>query len=61
MDEYVSNAAWLAGDVRADAIDDIADQFERPTGAATFWNEVSVRRTIREATLAPRVWERRAG
>ncbi|HEV7205589.1 MAG TPA: hypothetical protein VGN18_13350 [Jatrophihabitans sp.] len=48
--DYVTNAAWLRALGRADAIDDIADQFERrvapaaESGAATFWSPVAVTR-----------------
>jgi hypothetical protein len=61
MDDYVTNAAWRAGTARADTIDEIADQFERPSGADAFWNDVTVRRAAREMALAPRRIERRAG
>jgi len=30
---YVTNSAWTAAPMRADTIDEIADQFERPAGA----------------------------
>ncbi len=59
--EYVSNAAWLTIPVRPDTIDEIADQFERPTGAITFWSDIVTRRAERDTRLAPRVMERRAG
>lgn len=38
-DEYVTNAAWVREVGRVDAIDDVADQFERPVaaGAEAFW------------------------
>ena len=60
-DEYVSNAGWLATTARPDTIDEIADQFERPSGAGTFWSDIMARRTERDIRLAPRVMERRAG
>jgi hypothetical protein len=38
-EDYVTNDAWLRTAARADAIDDIADQFERPAvGAEAFWS-----------------------
>ncbi len=37
--EYVTNAAWLRTAGRADAIDEVADAFERPSGAEAFWTE----------------------
>ena len=37
-DEYVTNDAWVRTVGRPDAIDDVADQFERPSGAARFWS-----------------------
>ncbi len=43
MSEYVSNAAWLEPPGRADTIDEVADQFERPSGAAEFWAAVARR------------------
>ena len=67
-EDYVSNDAWLVGRGRPDAIDEIADQFERPAtsgaatgGAAAFWDDMSSRRVQREMRLAPRHFERRAG
>ncbi len=60
-DSYVTNAAWTANQGRVDAIDEIADQFERPSGAVAFWDDVTTRRLARESTLAPRTLERRAG
>jgi hypothetical protein len=62
-DTYVMNGAWLTPTGRPDAIDEIADQFERraPSGAAEFWDDVSARRVLREVSLAPRSFERRAG
>ncbi|WP_375500747.1 hypothetical protein [uncultured Jatrophihabitans sp.] len=50
MSEYVTNESWVRTLVRTDAIDDIADQFERhapqpslPVGRATARPEVSAR------------------
>ena len=61
-DTYVTNAAWLEPATRPDTIDEIADQFERPRdGALSFWTDVTVRRAERQARLAPRHLERRAG
>jgi hypothetical protein len=58
---YVTNGAWLSQPARDDSIDEIADQFERPAGAVAFWDDVAVRRAMREPTLVPRSMERRAG
>lgn len=58
---YVTSAAWVARPGRADAIDEVADQFERPDGATRFWNEITTRRLARAATIAPRAVDRRAG
>jgi hypothetical protein len=68
-ERYVSNAAWVRPAGRPDAIDEVADQFERPTedGRAAFWADEAPR-----WPLAPRGWrtleyrvtaalERRAG
>ena len=61
-DSYVTNDAWLTHAARPDTIDEIADQFERrEDGAISFWTEVTSRRAAREASLAPRFAERRAG
>ena len=64
-DNYVSQAAWLRSAGREDAIDDVADQFERPTGADAFWASLDLRRTASihaaAASFVPRVIERRAG
>ena len=60
-DAYVTNGAWLSSATRADTIDEVADQFERPSGAQSFWSEVSQRRAERIARLTPRSIERRAG
>lgn len=46
-EDYVSNEAWLTGAGRPDAIDELADQFERPC-AAEFWTELGARRAQRE-------------
>lgn len=51
-DSYVTNAGWTRATGRADAIDDIADQFERPAGAEEFWTRES--RT--EWPRSPRGW-----
>jgi hypothetical protein len=62
MSSYVTNAAWIAHAARPDTIDEIADQFERrQEGAVSFWTDVTGRRAIREAHLAPRLADRRAG
>jgi hypothetical protein len=60
-DDYVTNDAWLRNATRPDSIDEIADQFERPSGSSAFWTDVSVRRAERSMRLAPRTIERRAG
>jgi hypothetical protein len=60
-DDYVTNGAWLAKPARPDTIDEIADEFERPSGATTFWSDIGVRRAERDMRLAPRTIERRAG
>jgi hypothetical protein len=41
--DYVTQGAWLRNEARADAIDDVADQFERPAtqGAEAFWSPAS--------------------
>jgi hypothetical protein len=41
--EYVTNDAWLRQVGRPDAIDEIADQFERPVarGVEAFWTAAS--------------------
>ena len=58
---YVTNADWMAVPGRPDAIDVVADEFERPSGAAAFWDDVTARRMIHASTFAPRTIERRAG
>jgi hypothetical protein len=64
---YVTNGAWLSTASRADAIDEVADQFERPapSGADVFWSSLDLRRgaPIRAAaaSFVPRTIERRAG
>lgn len=61
-DDYVTNSAWLALASRPDTIDEIADQFERPRpGAEAFWTRLHPQRAAREARIAPRQLERRAG
>ena len=63
-DAYVTQGAWLERAGRADAIDDVADQFERG-GADAFWSGLELRRDapIRAvaASFLPRAIERRAG
>jgi hypothetical protein len=69
-DDYVSNAAWVRPAGRPEAIDEVADQFERPAtaGSEAFWTAAETARWPR----APRGWrsvehrtsralERRAG
>ena len=64
---YVNHGAWLRAPVREDAIDDIADQFERPVqaGAEVFWSDLELRRAATvhatTASFVPRAVERRAG
>jgi hypothetical protein len=64
-DGYVTKDAWLNTGGRPDTIDDIADQFERPSGAGAYWSSLELRRgaAIREtaASFVPRLIERRAG
>lgn len=60
-DDYVTNDAWLSKAARPDSIDEIADEFERPSGSTAFWSDLNVRRTERDLRLAPRTIERRAG
>ena len=38
-DNYVTNSAWVRPAGRPDAIDEVADQFERPVdaGMTSFW------------------------
>ncbi|MDT4926358.1 MAG: hypothetical protein QOG01_4071 [Pseudonocardiales bacterium] len=52
--EYVTNDAWLRQVGRPDAIDEIADQFERPVarGVEAFWTAASGTRWPR----TPRGW-----
>jgi len=70
VSSYVSNAAWVRPAGRPDAIDEVADQFERPAeaGPEAFWTADTASRWPR----APRGWraaehrtsrtlERRAG
>ena len=60
--DYVTNSAWLATPSRPDAIDDIADQFERrQRGDEAFWIAVLADRAAREARIAPRHLQRRVG
>lgn len=46
---YVAKINWLVSTGRDDLIDEIADQFERPTrsGWETFWTRRTVERTER--------------
>ena len=60
-DDYVTNDAWLTKAARPDTIDEIADEFERPSGSTAFWSDITVRRAERSLRLAPRAIERRAG
>ncbi|MCW2496947.1 hypothetical protein [Jatrophihabitans sp.] len=64
---YVTNSAWLEPVGRPDAIDEIADQFERPAerGLEAFWWSIELHHSApaREAaaSFVPRTIERRAG
>ena len=66
-DSYVTNSAWRASAGRADAIDEIADQFERPStsGVESFWVQAELRRSaparIAADSFLRRSVERRAG
>jgi hypothetical protein len=68
-DSYVTNAAWLRQAARPDAIDEVADQFERPAdGAAAFWSGEEAAPWPRSSRgwrsmerMHPRALERRAG
>ena len=53
-DDYVSNAAWVRPAGRPDAIDEVADQFERRSevGRAAFWSAEEASRWPR----SPRGW-----
>lgn len=58
MSDYVTNDAWVRTLGRPDAIDDIADQFERPhSGAEEFWRHAA----RRGGWVPERTLERRAG
>jgi hypothetical protein len=70
QNEYVTNDAWVRSVGRPDAIDDIADQFERPVpavGMESFWSREReswgsgprARRSLQ--WMHPRSIERRAG
>ena len=60
--DYVTKAAWLANPSRPDAIDDIADQFERrQRGDEAFWTAVLAERAARVTRIAPRHLHRRVG
>ena len=55
-DDYVSNRAWLRPAGRPDAIDEVADAFERPSaaGSEAFWRaELEMRQARRSTTDAP--------
>jgi hypothetical protein len=70
-DDYVSNAAWVRPAGRPDAIDEVADQFERPvagSGSTAFWDAQETRGWPRASRgwragehRSIRVLERRAG
>ena len=67
MSDYVTNESWLGSSRRPDAIDDVADQFERvePTGLESFWAAVELRHSAPARMAADpflrRCIERRAG
>lgn len=69
-DPYVTNAAWLRQAARPDAIDEVADQFERPVaeGSTAFWTAEDAAPWPRSSRgwrsmerMHPRALERRAG
>lgn len=69
-ESYVSNRGWRRPAGRAEAIDDVADQFERPdtAGATAFWTAEAELRWPRSPRgwrslerMHPRAVERRAG
>ena len=66
-DDFVNNGAWATPAGRPDAIDDVADQFERPvTGGEAFWSTAgawprSSRGWRSFDRLHPRTLERHAG
>lgn len=69
-DSYVTNSAWVRQIGRPDAIDEVADQFERPVpdGKAEFWTGGSAARWPHSSggwrsmdRLHSRAPERRAG
>jgi hypothetical protein len=39
---YVTSDAWVRLAGRPDLIDDVADQFERPSGATSFWSREEI-------------------
>jgi hypothetical protein len=64
--DYVTHAAWVRTAGRVDAIDEVADSFERPS-AAEFWTPGSGARWPRSAggwrsmaRMHPRTVERRS-
>jgi hypothetical protein len=67
--EYVTNDSWVRSVGRPDAIDDIADQFERPVavGMQSFWSReqaawpAGARGWRSLQWMNPRPMERRAG
>jgi hypothetical protein len=69
--EYVTNDAWVRSIGRPDAIDDVADQFERPVSASagpeSFWSRqqdswpTGSRGWRSRQWMNPRPIERRAG
>ena len=67
MTDYVTSQAWTTRPGRPDAIDEIADQFERPepSGLESFWARVELRHSAPARVAADpflrRCIERRAG
>lgn len=68
--DYVTNASWLRQAARVDAIDDVADQFERPVarGVEAFWTPAcgtpwprSARSWRSMSSMHPRAVEQRVG
>lgn len=66
---YVTNGTWMHPTGRADAIDDVADQFERPVaGREAFWTSqptgawpLSSSGWLSRELMHPSHLERRAG